>query len=272
MNQKPAFGPEKHPAGATIIHQGDESDKFYIITRGRVEIIVRQENGRQSVIDTLEAGDYFGEVGIMTKQRRMATVRALTDLNLMAMDRATFARWLKSSEIIQQEIVDLVKKRMPKPEKPQTQFLNPEQVALPTMQKGFFEIEAIKHMESYKPRQVIVHQGEIADKFFVIVDGRVEVLVAQGEQKVVINELGKGDYFGEVGLLEKSTRIATVRAKTAVKVVTFDRDTFASWLKENPTSQDEISTVATQRLIDTGRHTGPLPDLFENEEETKKSE
>lgn len=271
MAPKPAFGPEQYKAGTTIISQGDIPDRFYIITRGRVEVIERQENGKNKLLNVLQAGDYFGEIGLLTRRRRIATVRALTDVNLMSMDRKTFSKWVNSSNIIQQELKELVLKRLPSAPKekiaPDAQEASPS-YSLPPMQTGFFDVEHIEHMQMFLPGRTIVQQGEVADQFYVIIDGIVDVFVPYDDgEEVQIDELTKGDYFGEVGLLERGTRIATVRAKTEVKLIVFDRDTFLSWMKNNPDSQDEIETVSNQRMMDTGRLTLPPPELYTPEDE-----
>ncbi len=270
MTQKPAFGPEQFPAGTVIIKQGDIPDRFYIITSGRVEVIETLEDQSERKLNILQAGEYFGEIGLLTQNRRNATVRAISDLNVMSMDRRTFARWVNSSTEIQREIKELVLKRLPKPpqkiETPQIERHPP--VELPPLETGFFDVEHMEHMEMFMPGRTIVSQGEVADQFFIIVEGVVEVIAEYGDgEEAFLDELSAGDYFGEVGLLEKGTRIATVRAKTAVKLIVFDRKSFVGWMQNNPDSQYEIETVSTQRLMDTGRMSLPHPELFEEEEE-----
>ncbi|MEM7333753.1 MAG: cyclic nucleotide-binding domain-containing protein [Chloroflexota bacterium] len=270
MTQKPAFGPEQFPAGTTIIRQGDAPDRFYIITSGRVEVVELLEDQTERALNILKAGEYFGEIGLITRNPRNATVRALSDVNVMSMDRRTFARWVNSSTEIQQEIKDLVLTRLAKPpetiQPPREERYPP--VELPPIKTGFFDVEHMEHLEMFMPGRNIVQQGEVADRFFIIIEGTVEVFVEYGDgEEVFMDELEAGDYFGEVGLLERGTRIATVRAKTAVKLIVFDRDTFVGWMKSNPDSQYEIETVSNQRLMDTGRLTLPPPELFEEEED-----
>ena len=65
FENKPRFGPEQFPAGADIIQQGDVPDKFYIITRGKVAVLLQPPDGLDAVIDYLGPGDFFGEVGLL---------------------------------------------------------------------------------------------------------------------------------------------------------------------------------------------------------------
>src|SRR5262245_7360232 len=63
---------EQFPAGATVIRQGDPGDKFYLVRRGRVGVVMR-EVGMEKTVATLVEGDFFGERALMTGEPRNAT-------------------------------------------------------------------------------------------------------------------------------------------------------------------------------------------------------
>jgi len=64
--------------------------------------------------------------------------------------------------------------------------------------------------------KVLVREGDFSYEFMAIEDGEAEV--SRGGQHVA--DLGAGDFFGEMGLLEKTLRNATVTAKTPMRLVT----------------------------------------------------
>ena len=68
----------------------------------------------------------------------------------------------------------------------------------------------------------------------------------------VVRKLGEGDFFGEIGLLEGRSRNATVRAVTAVQVVTFSRESFMRWMQNSPQSLAQLKETAVRRRKDTG--------------------
>jgi CRP-like cAMP-binding protein len=72
-------------AGAKIFHQGDAGDRFYIIAEGEVEVEVDGQVGA-----LLGPGGYFGEMALLHKAPRMATIVARTDLQLFALGRGDF--------------------------------------------------------------------------------------------------------------------------------------------------------------------------------------
>ncbi|KAA3660731.1 MAG: cyclic nucleotide-binding domain-containing protein [Chloroflexi bacterium] len=250
----PKFGPEHFPAGVVIIRQGDMPDKFYIISSGRVEVIEQQDDGIEKFIATLQAGDYFGEIGLMRQTPRNATVRALTNVDVMAMDYATFVSWLESSPVIQEELEALVRQRTGPLKMPMsgiTDRLTPKKKR--KRQTGFFETQGLEHAAMYAPGETIIQQGDPSEKFYIIVEGLVEVTHQNDAGDVdVVRQLGEGDFFGEIGLLERRQRNATVRALTAVQVVTFSRESFMRWMQNSPQSLAQLKETAVRRRKDTG--------------------
>jgi CRP-like cAMP-binding protein len=263
--QKPKFGPVAYKAGEVIIRQGDIPDKFYIITSGQVEVLRRDDEGQSAVINHLGVGEYFGEVGLLKWIRRIATIRASTDVELIAMDYETFFNWLNRSKALRQEIDEIVRRRLVVEDNPQPA---PEE-AMPELETavaaqpepvtpGRRSTEPITTGEPggsgfYPAGSDIIRQGEESNRFFIILEGLVEVYKTLPDgRKVHIARLRDGNYFGEIGLMEDRPRMASVRALSDVRVVVFDRETFTSWLADSPSSKSEIEETSAQRRIDTG--------------------
>jgi CRP-like cAMP-binding protein len=61
--------------GHEIIRQGDVGESFYMLLSGKVDILVRDENGEEVRVNQLGRGQYFGEMALMGSKRRNATVR-----------------------------------------------------------------------------------------------------------------------------------------------------------------------------------------------------
>jgi MFS family permease len=73
---------EKVAAGTVIIREGDEADDFFVLIDGQVEIIAAGEAGTERVIRVLNPPDYFGEIGLLERRPRTATVKAVTECTL----------------------------------------------------------------------------------------------------------------------------------------------------------------------------------------------
>jgi CRP/FNR family cyclic AMP-dependent transcriptional regulator len=97
---------------------------------------------------------------------------------------------------------------------------------------------------SVREGEDLVTEGRFAHEFFVIEDGSAEVL-KDGER---IAELGPGDFFGEIALLQTDRRTATVRATTPMDVIVmFGRD-FKQMEHDMPTVADRVRAAIRARL------------------------
>lgn len=103
---------QRYPAGATIVRQGDPADRFYVISDGQVEVVRERPDGADLRIATLGENEYFGEIGIMTGGPRVATVRALTSVTLLAFEAGAFRELLARSESGRKEFDKVVRRRL----------------------------------------------------------------------------------------------------------------------------------------------------------------
>jgi CRP/FNR family transcriptional regulator, cyclic AMP receptor protein len=91
--------------------------------------------------------------------------------------------------------------------------------------------------------KVIVREGDFANQFMAIEEGTAKV-TRNGEG---IGELGPGDVFGEVGLIEKEKRTASVEATSRVRLIKIDHWELARMKKKLPEVYDRIAALANQR-------------------------
>jgi CRP/FNR family transcriptional regulator, cyclic AMP receptor protein len=89
----------------------------------------------------------------------------------------------------------------------------------------------------------LVREGDFSYEFFAIDDGRAEV--ARGGQRVA--ELGPGDFFGEIGVLERDLRTASVVAKTDMRLVTLTGWDMKRMEKAMPQAVERVREVLEQR-------------------------
>ncbi len=99
------------PPGAVVMRQGEASDRFYVIAKGEAVVVHREPDGSERTLNTLHAGDYFGEVGILTGHARNATVRAKTSLEVLALDADGLRTLMSSSQKTSDEVARVAKSR-----------------------------------------------------------------------------------------------------------------------------------------------------------------
>ena len=90
----------------------------------------------------------------------------------------------------------------------------------------------LEHL-SFEPGQVIVRQGERSERFFIIVDGEVEVRREGHGQDVIVTRHGKGQLFGEVGALTGAPQTATFVAVVKTVVLSVDRSSFQDFAAQS---------------------------------------
>jgi CRP-like cAMP-binding protein len=99
---------------------------------------------------------------------------------------------------------------------------------------------------------VIVRQGAPADKFFIVVDGEVEVVRdAEGKTRRLAT-LGRGQFFGEIAILRDAPRVATVRATSPTTLFAMERDVFRSLVAQSMGTTGDFDRVIQQRLEERG--------------------
>ena len=98
--------------GDTIIAEGDPADRFYVITRGEVAISRRTPEGEEMKLAALGRGQFFGEVGILAETRRTATVRAVGEVEVLALTFKLFQETLEQSDRANRDFAEIVKDRM----------------------------------------------------------------------------------------------------------------------------------------------------------------
>jgi ATP-binding cassette subfamily B protein len=82
---------EDIPAGAGIVSEGDDGDRFYVVLNGMLSVS-QESRGAQAL---LRPGDYFGEVALAMHIPRTASVRALTPATVASCDKATFDEFIR---------------------------------------------------------------------------------------------------------------------------------------------------------------------------------
>jgi Cyclic nucleotide-binding domain len=81
--------------------------------------------------------------------------------------------------------------------------------------------------QTFDPGEIVIQQGTEGDNFFIVVDGEVDVVREDtSSDPEVLTTLGPGESFGETALLLNTPRTATVRARTALRVLSLDKHTF----------------------------------------------
>lgn len=201
-------------------------------------IVTAHPVGQESVLAAFyEAG---GKTGIMGKNGMVESL--LLGANNLFPPRPYLHFIYNSLVVIPTVIAFLVQTRQVRDEYLNTIFKDVDE-------KQLIWATAKLERQTYEPGEVIIHQGDPADRFYIIAKGQVEVLREQPDgQEIVVSRLGREQYFGEIGLLHGGKRTATVRAADNVEVMTLDRETFDDLLNASELTRGEFESLVRQRV------------------------
>ncbi len=81
---------KSYAKNTVIINEGDASDSLYVIIAGRVKVFLSDEDGKEVILNTQEAGDYFGELALIDEAPRSASVMTLDDSKMSIVSKRDF--------------------------------------------------------------------------------------------------------------------------------------------------------------------------------------
>jgi hypothetical protein len=104
---------EEHFArGAIIFRKGEMGDKVYVIENGAVEAVEEQPGGGEKVIRNMGPGDHFGEIALIQRIPRTLTVRAVTDVDVLAIKAGAFASLFAHLPVLRDSFLQAVEQRL----------------------------------------------------------------------------------------------------------------------------------------------------------------
>ncbi len=90
---------KKYAEGEVVFEQGDVGDSLYLLVEGAVEVLHKREDGKEHIITVLEAPEFFGEMSLIDKEYRSATIRANSEAVMLCLTNEnlhSFARVYKN--------------------------------------------------------------------------------------------------------------------------------------------------------------------------------
>ena len=111
------------------------------------------------------------------------------------------------------------------------------------------DIREIMDEVKFKPGQVIIREGEPGDLFYVVTEGRAQVLIRDADgNELGLSEVGPGGFFGELSMLTNLPRSARVRALDDVTTLVLERDDFFEFLRTHAHAAIDVMVELGGRL------------------------
>jgi CRP-like cAMP-binding protein/Fe-S-cluster-containing hydrogenase component 2/thioredoxin reductase len=206
--------------GETIFARNDYTNTFFSIVDGEVQVIVDEAANKRIA---LKAGEFFGEMGLISGRRRSATVIAQSNCLLIETPRRSMNRLIQSVDAVKREVDKVFIARAL-----QSRF---------TPESGIDKLKEMvesAEIRQYKAGDVLFKEGEPGDCLHLVRRGSLTISRDIGGKEVVLSYVPAGNYVGEMALLGESKRSATARAAIATETIRVDGEAFKRAVGRDP--------------------------------------
>eukprot|EP00347_Sterkiella_histriomuscorum_P001244 403372776 len=247
-----------------VIQQGEKADSFYFLAKGDCEIFVKDEKKRDKYVKTIHPGEYFGEIALITQQRRSATVvtKNYTTIGYITQESFTEMCYLYPDVFLK------IKTNM---QQYQDRYKVWQKVQLRKIdflsQLSFETLEELSYLlnQEYQTGQTIFKTGTICDRFLILVEGEIDIFVQYRNVETTLDTLGiTGSIVGSKSMLNKQKISFNVRANGDVTLLSISTENL-ELLKQNINDLDE----SIQKALDDIEKQG-MP-LLDYQKEYKKT-
>jgi CRP-like cAMP-binding protein len=217
------LGHEHYKRGDIVYGPGDSGDKMYFINSGKVDILTKEGH----LVSILRHGDFFGEGSLLEDRIRNTVARCATPVNLIAVSKEDFNKYLASSSI----------KRSLK--------LRWKARAL-AQAKNLIRLQTNVTKRTVYRGDVVYNEGDFGDSMFVVDDGTLDV--NHGGKR--LHNLSPGDSFGESSLLFQRPRSSTVVcASAACSLHEMRGPDFLNLLDSDPAYARALGDMCRKRML-----------------------
>ncbi len=224
--------------GEIIFERLDYTNTFWSIVRGTVEAHISLSTGRRI---PLHAGTFFGELGLMSGRRRLATITAATDCVLIETPRKQMLKLISSVESVKRQLDE-------------TFIMRQLSVIFPNALRSMItELSAKVTLKNFKKEETLFREGDPGDALYIIRKGQVKVSRKDPRgNEITRSYIAAGNYFGEIALLSEDVvpRTATVTAVVATETAVIDKRSFRALLAADPKDNAEVQKKAESRRLD----------------------
>jgi cAMP-dependent protein kinase regulator len=222
------------PPNGVIVKEGDESKSMFAIVQGQVAV---SRGG--SRVAAMIAGDFFGEMALMSNSKRLASVTADSDVVVLEFPRDAMEKLFEAHPGIRVALDAFYRDRLLANLMRASPLLSPlspdEKIDL----SGKFEVK------TFEAGHVILVQGQPGDGLYMVLRGRCGVMDRSGKRYPALIE---GDAFGEISIATGQNVTAHVRAESQVVALRLPADVVRAQVLTHPQVKAALLDLANERL------------------------
>ena len=245
---------EVKPSGKPIFVENEKAGGFfakgarmYLLLDGEVGLMIKNK-----FFGVVKAGEIFGELAVIAGQARSATAMAKTDCKVISLDEKQFHAALQKTPDFALMLMSSMGQRLRQSIAKLATAANAA-TAAPVDRSDVIDKKMLAELARelggqppipYGPGKTIVAAGAVGASMYVVMDGHVAISI--GDR--VVERVGAGGIFGEMALVDRSARAATVVAETNCSLVTIGRNEFLSLVKAKPAFGALLLKSLAQRM------------------------
>jgi CRP/FNR family cyclic AMP-dependent transcriptional regulator len=120
-------------------------------------------------------------------------------------------------------------------------------------------VRAVATEKSYAKQSVVLTEGEMGDSLYMIQSGKVKVFIGDEDgREIILKILGPGDFFGEMSMIDKQPRSASVNTIEASTFLVLTHAMFESCVEQAPRIGNMVMRILAQRVREADRKIGTL--------------
>ncbi len=218
----------------TIFERNDYSTSFFFVIEGELEMLIDEDDIPD---DTFKSGEFFGEMGLLSGRRRIATVRAKTHCALIETPRRVILKLINSVQAMRRTLDEVAIKRIVH-----------ACIGLTLSEDDLNDLASHAVIKQYAAGEELFHEGDEADGLYLIRRGSVTVSRMMTGREVVLFYVAAGNYVGEMSLISGEPRYATVRAAIATEAILIDVARMQGIIARNPEVRASLDARYLQHL------------------------
>ncbi|MDX1569535.1 MAG: cyclic nucleotide-binding domain-containing protein [Xanthomonadales bacterium] len=203
--------------GDVIFARNDYTNTFFSIVEGSVDIVVDEASGKTI---TLGAGEFFGEMSLISGRRRSATVLAGQGCVLIETPRRSMNKLINSVDAVKRVIDEAFILRAIQ-----------QRFAPDTPAERLQGVVSTAKLESFRAGDILFEEGDDGDCLHLVRVGSLTISRNIGGRDVVLSYVPAGNYVGEMALLGDNKRSATAKAAVNTETIRLDGEAFKELLR-----------------------------------------
>lgn len=256
----------QYKEGNLIVEHESTQQSLFLVAEGHINLVTKDKAGQDSLLNTLEAGAFFGGIALFRPVRQNQDASAEIDITVLAAGPCTVL------EIAHTDLTALAKREPEVSETLLAEYYTRRAADATLARVPLFSylapVERSKIAERLTPitfakDQAVITEGETGDTMYLIKSGEVGIyttlvedegvsVIKSGQDRLHLATLKAGDFFGEQALITREPRNATIIALTdVVELLQFTKHDLAEVVKQYPRVGTLLKKYHQQRMAET---------------------